>query len=83
MLGDTCVAVHPSDIRYTKLIGKKVLLPIVNREIEIVADEYADPEKGTGAVKITPAHDFNDFQVGKRHNMDSINIMNNDGNRVS
>ena len=79
MLGDTCVAVHPTDKRYTKFIGKKVLLPIVNREIEIVADEYADPEKGTGAVKITPAHDFNDFQVGKRHNMDSINIMNNDG----
>jgi len=79
MLGDTCVAVHPSDKRYAKLIGKKVLLPIVKREIEIVADEYADPEKGTGAVKITPAHDFNDFQVGKRHNMDSINIMNNNG----
>ena len=79
MLGDTCVAVHPSDTRYTSLIGKKVLLPIVNREIKIVADEYADPEKGTGAVKITPAHDFNDFQVGKRHNMDSINIMNNNG----
>ena len=79
MLGDTCVAVHPSDSRYKGLVGKKVLLPLVNREIEIIADEYADPEKGTGAVKITPAHDFNDFQVGKRHNMASINIMNNNG----
>jgi valyl-tRNA synthetase len=79
MLGDTCVAVHPEDIRYKHLIGKKVLLPIVNREIVIVADEYADPEKGTGAVKITPAHDFNDFQVGKRHNLESINILNTNG----
>jgi valyl-tRNA synthetase len=79
MLGDTCVAVHPDDYRYKNLVGKKVLLPIVGREIEIVSDEYADPEKGTGAVKITPAHDFNDFQVGKRHNMPAINIMNNDG----
>ena len=79
MLGDTCVAVHPDDNRYKSLVGKKVLLPLVDREIEIIADEYADPEKGTGAVKITPAHDFNDFQVGKRHNMANINIMNNDG----
>jgi len=79
MLGDTCVAVHPEDIRYKHLIGKKVLLPIVSREIVIVADEYADPEKGTGAVKITPAHDFNDFQVGKRHNLESINILNTNG----
>ena len=79
MLGDTCVAVHPEDIRYKHLIGKKVLLPIVSREIIIVADEYADPEKGTGAVKITPAHDFNDFQVGKRHNLESINILNTNG----
>ena len=66
MLGDTAVAVHPDDERYTDLIGKEVLLPIVNRRIPIVADEYADPEKGSGAVKITPAHDFNDFEVGKR-----------------
>ena len=79
MLGDTCVAVHPEDIRYKHLIGKKVLLPIVSREIIIVADEYADPKKGTGAVKITPAHDFNDFQVGKRHNLESINILNTNG----
>ena len=79
LLGDTCVAVNPKDKRYKSLIGKKVLLPIVNREILIVADEYADPEKGTGAVKITPAHDFNDFQVGKRHNLDPINILNTNG----
>ena len=79
MLGDTCIAVHPEDKRYKDLIGKKVKLPIVNREIIIVADEYADPEKGTGAVKITPAHDFNDFQVGKRHNIEGINILNTNG----
>ena len=79
MLGDTCVAVHPEDKRYKDLIGKKVLVPIVNREILIVADEYADPDKGTGAVKITPAHDFNDFQVGKRHNLKAINILNANG----
>ena len=79
MLGDACVAVHPEDKRYKSLIGKKVLVPIVNREILIVADEYADPEKGTGAVKITPAHDFNDFQVGKRHNLKAINILNTNG----
>ncbi|MGE5565082.1 MAG: valine--tRNA ligase [Parcubacteria group bacterium] len=75
MLGDTAVAVHPDDERYTKLIGKKVRLPIVERLIPIVADDYADPEKGSGAVKITPAHDFNDFQVGKRHNLEAINIL--------
>ena len=79
MLGDTCIAVHPEDKRYKDLIGKRVQLPIVNREIIIVADEYADPEKGTGAVKITPAHDFNDFQVGKRHNIEGINILNTNG----
>ena len=74
MLGDTAVAVHPSDERYTHLIGKAVRLPIVNRLIPIIADEYPDPEKGSGAVKITPAHDFNDFAVGKRHNLPMINI---------
>ncbi len=74
MLGDTAVAVHPSDERYTALIGKCVRLPIVGRPIPIIADEYADPEKGSGAVKITPAHDFNDFQVGKRHKLPVINI---------
>jgi valyl-tRNA synthetase len=74
MLGDTAVAVHPSDERYTHLIGKAVRLPIVNRPIPIIADEYPDPEKGSGAVKITPAHDFNDFAVGKRHSLPMINI---------
>jgi len=69
MLGDTAVAVHPSDERYTALIGQAVRLPIVNRPVPIIADEYPDPEKGSGAVKITPAHDFNDFLVGKRHNL--------------
>jgi valyl-tRNA synthetase len=68
MLGDTAVAVHPDDERYRHLVGKHVVLPLVGRLIPIVADEYSDPEKGTGAVKITPAHDFNDFEVGKRHN---------------
>jgi len=74
MLGDTAVAVHPSDERYTALIGKAVRLPIVGRPIPIIADEYPDPEKGSGAVKITPAHDFNDFAVGKRHSLPMINI---------
>jgi valyl-tRNA synthetase len=75
MLGDTAVAVHPDDERYKALVGKQVRLPIADRLIPIVADEYADPEKGSGAVKITPAHDFNDFQVGKRQNLPLINIM--------
>jgi len=74
MLGDTCVAVHPDDERYTDLIGKHVILPLVGRRIPIVADEYADPEQGSGAVKITPAHDFNDFEVGKRAGVEAINI---------
>jgi valyl-tRNA synthetase len=74
MLGDTAVAVHPGDDRYMHLIGASVCLPITNRLIPIVADEYADPEHGSGAVKITPAHDFNDFEVGKRHNLPMINI---------
>lgn len=75
MLGDTGVAVHPDDPRYQHLIGKTVRLPLVGRSIPIVADSYADPEKGTGAVKITPAHDFNDWDVGKRTNLRVINIM--------
>ncbi|WP_378952362.1 valine--tRNA ligase [Mesorhizobium sp. ANAO-SY3R2] len=75
MLGDTAVAVHPDDERYAALVGKNVVLPIVGRKIPIVADEYSDPEKGSGAVKITPAHDFNDFEVGKRHNLPAINIL--------
>lgn len=79
MLGDTAVAVNPKDERYTHLIGKKVILPIVNKEIPVVADEYVDMEFGTGVVKITPAHDPNDFEVGKRHNLEQIIVMNDDG----
>ncbi len=75
MLGDSGVAVHPEDERFQHLIGKKVVLPLVGREIPIVGDEYADPEKGSGAVKITPAHDFNDFEVGKRHDLELINVL--------
>ena len=78
MLGDTAVAVHPDDERYSGLIGKKVLLPLLNKEIPVIADEYVDKEFGTGVVKITPAHDPNDFEVGKRHNLEEINIMNDD-----
>ena len=78
MLGDTAIAVHPDDERYKDLIGKNVILPLVGREIQIVADYYVDKEFGTGAVKITPAHDPNDFEVGKRHNLEEINIMNDD-----
>lgn len=78
MLGDTAVAVHPDDERYQKWIGKTVLLPLVGREIPIVADDYADPEMGSGAVKITPAHDFNDFEVGRRHQLPLINIFDRD-----
>jgi valyl-tRNA synthetase len=74
MLGDVAVAVHPEDERYKDLVGKFAILPLVGRRIPIVADEYSDPEKGTGAVKITPAHDFNDFEVGKRHKLPLINI---------
>jgi valyl-tRNA synthetase len=74
MLGDTGVAVHPTDERWKHLVGRHVVLPLVGRRIPIVADEYSDPEKGTGAVKITPAHDFNDFEVGKRHGLAAINV---------
>ncbi len=76
MLGDTAVAVNPDDERYIHLKGKYVILPIINRRIPIIFDNYSDPEKGSGAVKITPAHDFNDFEVGKRHGLDMINIFN-------
>ena len=79
MLGDTGVAVHPEDKRYFDLVGKNVVLPLVGRTIKIVADEYADPEQGSGAVKITPAHDFNDFEVGRRHNLEQINIFDASG----
>ena len=75
MLGDTAVAVHPDDERYKDLVGKNAVLPLVGRLIPIVADEYSDPEKGSGAVKITPAHDFNDFEVGRRHDLPLINIL--------
>jgi len=78
MLGDTGVAVHPEDERYQALIGKHVILPLVGRRIPIVADSYADPETGSGAVKITPAHDFNDFEVGRRHDLERINILDRD-----
>ncbi len=80
MLGDTAVAVHPEDERYADLIGKSVLLPLVNREIPIIADDYVDKEFGSGAVKITPAHDFNDFEMGKRHDLECINILDESGN---
>ncbi|MEM6464075.1 MAG: valine--tRNA ligase [Pseudomonadota bacterium] len=79
MLGDTGVAVHPDDKRYADLVGKHIVLPLVGRRIKIVADDYANPEEGTGAVKITPAHDFNDFDVGNRTGLSAINIMTRDG----
>ena len=75
MLGDTAVAVHPEDERYTDLIGKHIDLPLCDRRIEIIADEYVDPEFGTGCVKITPAHDFNDYEIGKRHDLEIINVL--------
>jgi valyl-tRNA synthetase len=79
MLGDVAVMVHPDDKRYKKLIGQKVRLPLVNREIPIIADDYVDMEFGTGVVKVTPAHDFNDYEVGKRHELEMITIMTLDG----
>jgi len=79
MLGDTAIAVHPDDARYSAYIGKKAVLPMLNREIPIIADQYVDPEFGTGVVKITPGHDPNDFEVGERHNLPRINILNDDG----
>ena len=79
MLGDTAVAVNPDDERYKALVGKMVVLPLTGRLIPIIADEYSDPEKGSGAVKITPGHDFNDFEVGKRHKLPLINLINRDG----
>jgi valyl-tRNA synthetase len=75
MLGDTAVAVHPDDERYKALVGKHAILPLVGRKIPIIADDYSDPEKGSGAVKITPAHDFNDFEVGKRHSLPMVNVL--------
>jgi valyl-tRNA synthetase len=79
MLGDTAVAVHPEDERFKKFIGKTVILPLMSREIPIIADRQVDPEFGTGAVKVTPAHDPNDFLIGQRHNLEQINILNDDG----
>ena len=78
LLGDTAVAVHPDDERYQALIGKKVILPLVNREIPVIADEYVEQDFGTGVVKITPAHDPNDFEVGNRHDLPRVNVMNDD-----
>ena len=78
LLGDMAICVHPDDVRYQKLIGKQVVLPLCNRNIPIIADEYADPEFGTGALKITPAHDFNDYAVGQRHGLELLSIMNLD-----
>ncbi len=79
LLGDVCVAVHPDDERYQDLIGQSVKLPLTDREIPVIADDYVDPEFGTGCVKITPAHDFNDWEVGQRHGFEPINILNPDG----
>jgi valyl-tRNA synthetase len=79
MLGDTAVAVHPDDSRYRDLIGRHALLPLVGRRLKVVADPYSDPEKGSGAVKITPAHDFNDFEVGRRHGLEMISILDTEG----
>ncbi|HEX4553337.1 MAG TPA: valine--tRNA ligase [Xanthobacteraceae bacterium] len=79
MLGDTAVAVHPDNERLRHLIGKTAILPLVGRKIPIIGDDYADPEKGTGAVKITPVHDFNDFEVGKRHRLPQVNVLDDEG----
>ena len=80
MFGDAAVAVHPNDKRWANLIGKKVILPLTGRQIPVIADEYADPDQGSGAVKITPAHDFNDFEVGKRHSLEMLNIFDSKAN---
>src|SRR5260370_1059913 len=79
MLGDPAVAWHPEDERYAHLVGKHVIVRLVGRKIPIVADEYSDPEKGSGAVKVTPAHDFNDFEVGRRHNLPQISVLDQEG----
>jgi valyl-tRNA synthetase len=83
MLGDVAIAVHPDDERYKDLVGTRVMLPLTNREIPIIADEYVDPEFGTGAVKITPAHDPNDFEVGERHNLERIQVIDFDGRMIN
>ena len=78
MLGDSAVAVHPDDDRYKALLGEEIILPIVGRRIPIIADNYVDPEFGTGCVKITPAHDFNDYEIGRRHDLPVYNILTDD-----
>ncbi|MBQ6149869.1 class I tRNA ligase family protein, partial [Candidatus Saccharibacteria bacterium] len=83
LFGDTAVAVNPEDERYKDLIGKTVHLPLTDREIPVIADEHADPEYGTGAVKITPAHDFDDFEVGNRHNLERIQVISEDGHMIN
>ena len=83
MLGDVAVAVHPDDVRYKDLIGTRVLLPLTNREIPIIADEHVDPDFGTGAVKITPAHDPNDFEIGERHNLERLQVIDFDGRMIN
>ena len=83
MLGDTAVAVHPKDKRFKHLIGKTVILPLTDREIPVIGDEFVDMEFGTGCIKVTPAHDPNDFDIGKRHDLEFINIMNDDASRNS
>jgi valyl-tRNA synthetase len=83
MLGDTAVAVHPGDERYKKIVGKTVILPLVGREIKIIADDYVDAKQGSGAVKITPAHDFNDFEVGRRHSLEMINVLDHEAHLLS
>ena len=79
MLGDSAIAVNPDDERYQHLVGKNVILPLVDRSIPIIADSYVEKEFGTGCVKITPAHDFNDYDIGARHDLSMINILNDDG----
>lgn len=79
MLGDTAVCVHPNDDRYKNIIGKNVILPLLNKKIKVIADDYVDKEFGSGVVKITPAHDFNDYEIGKRHKLEFINILNTNG----
>src|SRR5690606_19509480 len=79
ILGDTAVAVHPEDARYAAVVGKTALVPMLNRELPVIADEYVDPAFGTGALKVTPGHDPNDYEIGKRHGLAMVNIMNIDG----
>ena len=80
IFGDAAIAIHPENKKLKNYIGKSAIIPIINREIPIIADTYADPKKGSGAVKITPAHDFNDFEIGKKHNLDLINIFDKNAN---